>query len=131
MVEALHAVRDETREGTKSRASGADIRLRLFAAFTRIAEKKLRGQASAGPSLRHPVVVHGLADLRFEDRETLLLVVLEGFAYDDVARIVGTDREVVLMRLMRARAKLTAFDKQPSTPSDGSRRIPLHLRIVK
>jgi RNA polymerase sigma-70 factor (ECF subfamily) len=131
VLEALNAVRDEPPGIAKSSEAPADLRLRLYAAFARVAQKKLRCTTSTGPTLRHPVIVHGLADLRFEDRETLLLVVLEGFSYDDVATIVGVDREVVLMRLMRARARLTAFDKQPSTPSDGSRRASLHLRVVK
>jgi predicted DNA-binding protein (UPF0251 family) len=131
VLEALHSIRDETRTGAKSLEEAADLRLRLYGAFARVAQKKLRGAVSAGPSLRHPVIVHGLSELRFEDREALLLIVLEGFAYDDVARITGVDREVVLMRLMRARARLMALDRKPLTPSDGSRRAPLHLRVVK
>jgi RNA polymerase sigma-70 factor (ECF subfamily) len=129
VLEALQPLRDAAE--AEFEGDPRELRLRLYAAFTRIAERKLRAGASAGPSLRHPVIVHGLADLRFEDREALLLVVLEGFSYDDAAKLLGVDRNVLLSRLMRARARLAAFDNQPSAPSDGSRRAPLHLRVIK
>jgi RNA polymerase sigma-70 factor (ECF subfamily) len=129
VLEALQPLREAVE--AEFEGDPRELRLRLYAAFTRVAERKLRASASAGPSLRHPVIVHGLADLRFEDREALLLVVLEGFSYDDAAKLLGVDRDVLASRLMRARARLAAFDNQPSAPSDGTRRAPLHLRVIK
>jgi RNA polymerase sigma-70 factor (ECF subfamily) len=130
LLEAFQPLRDIA--SSDCAGGETELRLRLYAAFTRMAEKKLRGAASTGPSLRHPVIVHGLADLQLEDREALLLVVLEGFSYDHAADILGVERETLVGRLVRARTRLAAFDNQPSAPSDGTKRTPaLHLRVVK
>lgn len=134
VLEALQSVRamhESENSDAEFSTEPAHLRMRLYAALTRVAERKLRAATSVGPSLRHPVIVHGLADLRFEDREALLLVVLEGFDYDAASRVLGVDRDILISRLMRARARLAAFDNQPSAPSDGARRAPLHLRVIK
>lgn len=128
LLEALLPLREVASNG--GGCSDAELRLRLYATFTRIAERKLQLSAPTGPSLRHPVIVHGLADLRLEDREALLLVVLEGFSYDQAAEILGIDHDDLVSRLVRARTRLAAFDNQPSAPSDGTKRS-MHLRIVK
>jgi DNA-directed RNA polymerase specialized sigma24 family protein len=130
VLEALETLREGPNADREPPSGSRELRLRLYAAFTRVAQRKLRAAASAGPSLRHPVIVHGLADLRFEDREALLLVVLEGFSYIDAAKLLGVDCDILASRLMRARARLAAFDNQPSAPSDGTRRA-LHLRVIK
>lgn len=127
--ETLQAANGETRAGAVRFRQAEDLHLELYAALTHLAHRRLRGAPPARPSLRQPAIVHGLADLPLEERETLLLIVLEGFGYDEAAKITSTERPIVLMRLMRARAQLTALDHRPS--NDGPRRQPRHLRLVK
>lgn len=124
---ALQAAADEAR--LDSPGSAVDLRVDLYATLTHAAQRRLRSVAPHRPSLRQPAIMHRLADLPFEERETLLLVVLEGFTYAEVARITRTDRPVALMRLMRARSALTALDRHPSPGADAGRRP--HLRVVK
>ncbi len=106
----------------------AEARIEAYATLTALAGKRLANPARPAP--RHPAIVHGLADLPFENRAALLLVSLEGFGYDAAARIVGAPRETLLARLMRARAAL-GVEGLRSTMSDGARRAAAHLRIVK
>jgi DNA-directed RNA polymerase specialized sigma24 family protein len=122
---ALQTTADEARAET----AALDLRVDLYVALTHAAQRQLRSTPAHRPSLRQPAIMHRLADLAFEERETLLLVALEGFTYDEVARITRTDRPVVMMRLMRARSALTALDRRP-TPDAGRRPGP-HLRLVK
>lgn len=124
---ALQAAADEAR--LDAPGSAVDLRVDLYATLTHAAQRRLRAAAPQRPSLRQPAIMHRLADLPFEERETLLLVVLEGFTYAEVARITRTDRPVALMRLMRARSALTALDRHPSPGADAGRRP--HLRVVK
>lgn len=126
---ALQTTADEARSDAPRAA--LDIRTDLYVALTNAALRKLRSGASFRPSLRQPAIMHRLADLPFEERETLLLVALEGFTYDEVARITRTDRPVVLMRLMRARTALTALDRRPTPGTESGRRSSAHLRVVK
>lgn len=126
---ALQATADESRVDAASAA--LDLRADLYIALTNAAQRRLRSVPASRPSLRQPAIMHRLADLPFEERETLLLVALEGFSYEEVARITRTDRPVVLMRLMRARSALTALDRRPSTGAEAGRRASSHLRIVK
>lgn len=128
---ALQLALEGMRPGETVSCDTGEIRIRLYTAFTHVAQRKLRGVPLSRPSLRHPVIIHGLGDLPLEERATLLLVALEGFAYDEVAQITGVDRSLVLMRLMRARATLTALDQRPGAPADGSHRPAGHLRVVK
>ncbi len=107
----------------------AEARIEAYAALVSLAQRKLANAPRPAP--RHPPIVHGLADLAFDERAMLLLVSLEGFGYDASARIVGASRETALARLMRARAGLGAEGLRPVAPSDGSRRAVSHLRIVK
>jgi hypothetical protein len=44
------------------------------------------------------------------------MVVLEGFSYGEVAKIEGVARETVVVRISRARAKLTACLKDAPRP---------------
>lgn len=50
-----------------------------------------------------------LAKLGAEQRSVLLLVVLEGMSYDEVARMLGVSVGTVIARLSRARRKLRAL----------------------
>lgn len=112
-------------------ANEGDARVRLFRVLTDLAARKMRSGVGPRPSARYPAIVHGLADLPFDERATLLLVVLEGFGYDDAARIMGATRETTVARLMRARGVLSGLDLRPRAAPDGPHRTSSHLRVVK
>jgi predicted DNA-binding protein (UPF0251 family) len=105
----------------------AEARIEAYAALTALAVKRLANAPRPAP--RHPPIVHGLAELNFDERAALLLVSLEGFGYETAARIVGVPRETLLSRLMRARAALGAEGLRPA--SADARRVSTHLRVVK
>ncbi|HXY57062.1 MAG TPA: sigma factor-like helix-turn-helix DNA-binding protein [Methylocystis sp.] len=108
------------------------VRLAAYQLLTALAREKLCGHPEAGFPPRRSALARGLADLPFEERAALLLVVLEGLSYDATAQVVHTPREAVVMRLMRARAALAPLDLRPSSaPHDGVRRGGAHLRVVK
>lgn len=106
-----------------------EARIEAYAALTAMAAKRL--VEAQRPASRHPPIVHGLAELSFDDRAALLLVSLEGLGYDTAARVVGAPRETLLARLMRARAALGAVGLPPADAETGARRAASHLRIVK
>lgn len=108
----------------------AEARLEAYIALTAIAARRLVDAPRPAP--RHPPIVHGLADLSFEDRAALLLVSLEGFGYAAAARIVGAPRETLLARLIRARAALGVEGLRPiGAEGAAARRLAPHLRVVK
>lgn len=128
---ALQSVGARMRARELRPADAAEARLEAYGALTALAARKL--PEASRPASRQPPIVHGLAGLAFDDRAVLLLVSLEAFGYDAVARIVGASREAVLARLRRARAAL-ATDEDPrlTAPAEGgARRAAAHLRIVK
>ena len=112
-------------------SDGAAARHCAYRALTALAREKCVGLAATIASPRQPAVDRALADLPFEERASLLLVVLEGFSYDAAARIADSPREAFVARLMRARAALSLLDLRPTAPSDGARRAGGHLRVVK
>jgi RNA polymerase sigma-70 factor (ECF subfamily) len=57
-----------------------------------------------------------LASLPEEQRQVLLLVTVEGFAYVDVAGILGIPVGTVMSRLSRARDKLRDFVEGKEQP---------------
>lgn len=57
---------------------------------------------------RDPDIKSALAALSDEQRRALLLVVLEGFSYDDVSDIEGVPVGIVASRIASARARLCA-----------------------
>lgn len=128
---ALQSVGARVRAKELRPADADEARREVYAAVTDFASRRLA--AAPRPAPRHPPIVHGLADLSFDERAALLLVSLEGFGYDAMARIVGAPRETATARLMRARAALGAEGLRPvSSPSEGGgRRTNSHLRIVK
>jgi RNA polymerase sigma-70 factor, ECF subfamily len=71
-----------------------------------------------------------LLGLKLEEREALLLVGLEGFAYARAARILKISRSILVARLARAREKLPTNLQAPSA-SQRARPRPPHLRLVK
>jgi len=114
----------DLREDSQTRAAA-------YRLLTSTAREKLHGLVAARPALRQPAILHGLADLPFEERAVLLLVALEGFSYDLAAEAVGTSREAIVMRLMRARAALATIDLRTPAPTNSLRRAGPHLRVVK
>ena len=54
-------------------------------------------------------VLRGLDTLPDEQRETLLLVAVEGFQYDEVAKMLGVPIGTVMSRLSRGRDRLGQF----------------------
>ncbi|WP_442755156.1 sigma factor-like helix-turn-helix DNA-binding protein [Methylocystis sp. JAN1] len=107
----------------------AEARVEAYIALTAMAAKRL--DDALRPAPRHPPVVHGLAELSFEDRAALLLVSLEGFGYAVASRIIGAPRETLLARLMRARAALCVESLRPAAGAESARRAAAHLRVVK
>jgi RNA polymerase sigma-70 factor (ECF subfamily) len=68
--------------------------------------------------------------LKLEEREALLLVGLEGFAYARAARILKISRSILIARLGRARERLpTNLQAEPALRR--ARPRPPHLRLVK
>lgn len=107
-------------------------RVAAYQLLTALAREKLSGHPEPGVPARRSALVRGLADLPFEERAALLLVVLEGLSYEATAQVILAPREAVVMRLMRARAALAPLDLHPSSaPHDGVRRGGAHLRVVK
>ncbi len=70
-----------------------------------------------------------LMNLPLEDREALLLVVVEGFDYGDAARILRISRSQFLSRLTQARVALDSQLGTPPDPVPRARAFP-HLRLV-
>ena len=71
-----------------------------------------------------------LLDLKLEEREALLLVVLEGFSYAQAARILKVPQSILAARLARARAALgqtlpAEYEARSAKPR------PSYLRLVK
>ena len=111
-------------------AGPEEARLEGYIALTALAARKCLDAPPPGP--RHPPIAHGLAALPFEERAVLLLISLEGFGYDAVARIVGAPRENVMEWLRRARRSLSG-DVPVTQAAETPRPHPQapHLRIVK
>lgn len=79
-------------------------------------------------------VTSALQKLDIETRECLLLVVLEGLSYAEVAEVLQIPLDVMLARLSRARAALIGKMKSRSAVATAQRSNPLqsaHLRLVK
>jgi len=71
-----------------------------------------------------------LLDLKLDEREALLLVVLEAFSYAQVAHILKVPQDILAVRLARARAALgQALPCENEARSAKSR--PSYLRVVK
>lgn len=132
--------------------AGSDLQLHLYTALTHSIRGRLASAAKAqgdhgeqenlcsgNPRAagKLPLIAScrdkfagALLDLSFEEREALLLVVLEGFSYAQAARILQVSRTVFIARLARARAALgdvpaANFIQHPEKP------LPSYLRLVK
>jgi len=68
--------------------------------------------------------------LKLEEREALLLVVLEGLSYAQAARVLKDFSAHFACRLSRARAALGDI-LSIETPPNKAKLRPAHLRLVK
>jgi RNA polymerase sigma-70 factor (ECF subfamily) len=85
---------------------------------------------STGLSSPRDKLSSAIGSLALEEKEALLLVVLEGFSYSRAARILSISRPVLVARLARARAAVGASLHAEQLPRQ-SRTRPPHLRLVK
>ena len=125
-----------------------ELKMRIYATLTQVNRQRQRAQAlrrqgeapqgrGAGapkPGSRREAIVKALDVLAAEEREALLLIVLEGFNYQEAAEIIGAPKATLLARLMRARAALAAaqgLDPRSRPSALPPPRIAGHLRVVK
>jgi RNA polymerase sigma-70 factor (ECF subfamily) len=125
-----------------------ELKMRVYAALTQMNRQRQRaqavrrqGEAPPGRSIAPPklgsrreAIAKALDVLAVEEREALLLVVLEGFSYQEAAEITGAPKATLVARLMRSRAALAAAQgldprSRPSPPPPA--RGAGHLRLVK
>jgi RNA polymerase sigma-70 factor, ECF subfamily len=149
----VHAVLLRTWEaGTALRLAGPNLHLHLYTLLTewhrdKLAAGRMGGKAhmekenfsASGPRAAGnlPVLASpcdkfaaALLALALEEREALLLVVLEGFNYAQAARILKISRTALIMRLTSARAALSEATTA-KTPSRLAKTLPSYLRVVK
>jgi RNA polymerase sigma-70 factor (ECF subfamily) len=103
---------------------GGEIRSWLFTILTNLNRNRLRSLARrpawasleedttadlAGPEAGGRDIERALALLVEDQRTTLLLVVLEGLSYREVADVQGVPIGTVMSRLSRARAQIKAY----------------------
>jgi len=70
----------------------------------------------AGPEAGGRDIERAIAALKKDQRDALLLVVLEGLSYREVAKLQGVPMGTVTSRLGRARAQIKAYlDGEPKT----------------
>lgn len=144
---------DDIVHATLMRALGArhpgdadDLVIRLYATVTQLnRETAVVTKPALAASAGRPVLVAdhihlpmaakqtklsaGLLSLSLEERETLLLVALEGFDHTAAARILRISRSVLVGRLAQARKALDAhLGSRPAT-AKGGRSVP-YLRLV-
>ena len=111
---------------------GGDIRSWLYTILTNLNRNRLRALArrpalqaiddndapeAAGPEAGARDIERALASLVDDQRSALLLVVLEGLSYREVAEVQGVPIGTVMSRLARARERLLAVLK-PVTPME-------------
>jgi RNA polymerase sigma-70 factor, ECF subfamily len=103
---------------------GGDVRSWLYTILTNLNRNRLRSLArrpmlmpiedndapdAAGPEAGGRDIERALAMLVDEQRTALLLVVLEGLTYREVAEIQGVPIGTVMSRLARARAQIKTY----------------------
>lgn len=103
---------------------GGEIRSWLFTILTNLNRNRLRSLARrpiaksltdedapdlAGPEAGYRDIERALALLVDEQRHALLLVVLEGLSYREVAEVQAVPIGTVMSRLARARAQIKAY----------------------
>jgi RNA polymerase sigma-70 factor (ECF subfamily) len=125
-----------------------ELKMRVYATLTQINRQRQRaqavrrqGEAPPGrgaalpkPGSRREAISKALDVLAMEEREALLLIVLEGFSYQEGAEIIGAPKATLVARLMRARAALAAaqgFDPRSRPTATQPQRGGGHLRVIK
>lgn len=103
--------------------AGGEVRSWLYTILTNLNRNRLRALArrpvltpigdddvagAPGSEGGHGDIARALAGLGDDQRETLLLVVLEGLSYREVAEVQGVPIGTVMSRLARARAQVKA-----------------------
>ena len=103
---------------------GGEIRSWLFTILTNLNRNRLRSLSRrpqhapledtdatdvAGPEAGGRDIARALASLGEDQRAALLLVVLEGLSYREVADVQGVPIGTVMSRLARARAQIKAY----------------------
>jgi RNA polymerase sigma-70 factor (ECF subfamily) len=103
---------------------GGDVRSWLYTILTNLNRNRLRSLSRrptlmpmdendapdmAGPEAGGRDIERALATLVEEQRAALLLVVLEGLSYREVAEVQGVPIGTVMSRLARARAQVKSF----------------------
>jgi RNA polymerase sigma-70 factor (ECF subfamily) len=103
---------------------GGDIRSWLYTILTNLNRNRLRSLArrpaiapiddndapdAAGPEAGGRDIERALAELVEDQRSALLLVVLEGLSYREVAEVQGVPIGTVMSRLARARAQVKSY----------------------
>jgi RNA polymerase sigma-70 factor (ECF subfamily) len=103
---------------------GGDIRSWLYTILTNLNRNRLRSLARrptlmpiedndapdmAGPEAGQRDIERALAGLVEDQRAALLLVVLEGLSYREVAEVQGVPIGTVMSRLARARVQIKAY----------------------
>jgi RNA polymerase sigma-70 factor (ECF subfamily) len=103
---------------------GGDVRKWLYTILTNLNRNRLRslarrpvvqpiddeaGAELSGPEIGDRDIARALGSLNEEQRATLLLIVLEGLTYREVAEVQEVPIGTVMSRLARARAQIKAF----------------------
>jgi RNA polymerase sigma-70 factor (ECF subfamily) len=103
---------------------GGDVRSWMYTILTNLNRNRLRSLArrpamspieendaadQAGPEAGARDIERALATLVDEQRHALLLVVLEGLSYREVAEVQGVPIGTVMSRLARARAQIKTY----------------------
>ncbi len=102
---------------------GGDVRAWLYTILTNLNRNRLRSisrrptltpikdsdAALAGPDTGSRDIARALDDLAEEQRSALLLVVLEGLTYREVAEVQGVPIGTVMSRIARARLQIKAY----------------------
>ena len=150
-----HNVADELVQETLIRALRnernarlANTKIWLYATLANLNHVRLRTKAAAGRSKpatlpaqegipshasgRAQGISQALDSLPVEEREALLLVVLEGFTYAQAADVLDIPLTAVAARIIRARQFLTEnLDAALPIEARNRVRLPEYLRLVK
>jgi RNA polymerase sigma-70 factor (ECF subfamily) len=149
----VHAILLRTLEARAAiRLAGPDLQLHLYTLLTewhreRLAAGRLGAKAhmekenfyAGGPRAAGKLPLSAsprdrfadaLLALSLEEREALLLVVLEGFSHAQAARILKISRVVLVARLARARGALGEIPAAEFA-SHPAKALPSYLRLVK
>jgi RNA polymerase sigma-70 factor (ECF subfamily) len=68
------------------------------------------------PNLEIAEALAAFDKLPIEQRESLLLVVVEGYSYREAARVLGVPAGTVMSRIARAREQLREFSREATGP---------------